>query len=107
MTTSVLPLASPTAARRARLLQLYALHQKVEAEIRREEAVLAKVARKAPLLRRSRYDQPPCATEQGYQWHRYRKHDLTGDPCGCQAAHRQHNRREYARQRDAALGGAA
>jgi hypothetical protein len=50
----------------------------------------------APPKKRSRYDPPPCGTEQGYQWHHYRKQDADE---ACLAAHALHARAYQTRVR--------
>lgn len=48
-----------------------------------------------------RGQQPPCGTEEGYQWHRYHDRDAwplpVADPCGCRAAHNQRTRVRHIR----------
>ena len=80
---------------RQRLRKLETLRSKVDLEI---EA--ARTDLRALRQNRSKNDpRPACATEAGYQWHRYHERDNwplpKDDPCGCRAAHRAHFRRNY------------
>jgi hypothetical protein len=80
-----------------RLVRLYQLRDRLDAEITAAEAL----ARQSPrrVKRRSRYDVPPCGTEAAYQRHRhYGTIPGPEDECGCRAAHAAHNR-EVERQR--------
>lgn len=76
-----------------RLAKMYALRERLDAEIAAEERLAGVEAQKRKRTRRSRYDVPPCGTESAYQRHRYRgeRLDTETDPCGCIAAHRAHN----------------
>lgn len=84
----------------SRLEDLYRLRLRVDEEIAAAERAQAFGAQ--PRQRRSRYDIPTCGTETAYQRHRTRREDLpVDDPCGCRAAHAEHNRIQEANRRAA------
>lgn len=73
---------------RRRLFDLYALRERVEAEIRALETIGPSKPRRQ---RRSRFTPPPHGTEPGYQWHRNPKNPDTCE--ACLTAHRIHERK--------------
>lgn len=86
---------------RGRIRELQALRNRVDDELTVLTAELGEVRE-----RRSRNVKPPCGTEQGYQWHRYRRDKYP--PCdSCKAAHNAHERARAARKRLARAKGAA
>lgn len=80
-----------------RLIRLYQLRERLEAEIAAQEALDRQSPRR--VKKRPRNVIPDCGTESAYQRHRHYK-TLPGpaDECGCRAAHAAHNR-ELDRQR--------
>lgn len=70
-----------------KLAQLRVLRAKVDAEIEAVAKVIA-VAERPKITRRSRYVEPECGTESGYQRHRYK-----GERCpACVRGHAEHQR---------------
>jgi hypothetical protein len=70
-----------------RLVELRDLRRRIDAEIRKVTGAIDDV-RAQRAERRSRHERPPCGTDQGYEWHRYREERVT---CAdCKAAHSLH-----------------
>lgn len=80
-----------------RLIKLYQLRERLEAEIAAAEALERQSPRR--VKKRPRNVIPDCGTESAYQRHRYYG-TIPGpdDECGCKAAHAAHNR-ELERQK--------
>ena len=80
-----------------RLAKMYALRDRLDAEIAAAEALARKSPRRGK--KRPRNIIPECGTESAYQRHRHYG-TLPGpdDECGCRAGHAAHNR-EIERQR--------
>lgn len=94
---TVSPIINPRATKlRNRIADLRSLQQRIADEIEVAAAELREVTRPPDRKYRRRGIRPDCGTETGYQWHRYHEAHAwplpTDDPCGCRAAHAEHQR---------------
>lgn len=94
---TVSPIINPHVARlRKRVDDLASLQQRVADELVAARNELREARRPPQRKTRTRGRRPDCGTERGYQWHRYHEARAwplpADDPCGCRAAHAEHQR---------------